>query len=281
MVKDKVFLSINPRVTVLLPCHQADAYLKIAINSILKQSMRDFELLIIMDARLRGQESSIEAFAQGDGRVRLLSSLVVGSLAASLNLGIHHARGEYIARMDGDDVSLPDRIEVQTRYLDEHPEIAALGGRLELIDEQGSKLKRSYPFYKTDLEIRSILPLRNPMPHPALMFRRDVLLAVGGYKYAHSAEDWELFLRIARDRKRLLHNLDKVLVQYRRHASQITRPELAGAVFYETGGFLFSEFLRTSSPKYLAGIVLKLPLLVRARLAWRRLRGTANQLDQT
>ncbi len=264
--------SLSPRVTVLLPCHRADNYLQQAIASVLQQSMPNFELLIIADARLLGQEEKILQFACGDPRVSLLPSLVVGGLAAGLNLGISRAKGDYIARMDSDDICLRDRLAVQAQYMDEHEDIAALGAKLELIDESGIKLDRSYPFYETDKEIRSILPMRNPMPHPALMFRKKVLLAVGGYKYAHSAEDWELFIRIARDRSYRLQNLNQVLVQYRRHASQITRPELTSAVFYETSAFLFSEFLRTASPKYLAGIFIKLPWLVHMRLALRRFR---------
>ena len=262
-------------VTVLLPCHRADDYLRIAIDSILQQSLRGLELLLITDARLRGQEEAVLRLTQGDPRVRLVPSLLVGGLAAGLNLGVSEAQGEYIARMDGDDISLPQRLATQADYLDAHPDIAVVGCRLEMMDEHGTPLKRRYPFYETDREIRAVLPLRNPMPHPGLMFRRETLLAVGGYKYAHSAEDWELFLRIARDKTRKLHNLNQVLVRYRRHAAQITRPELTSAVFYETSGFLFTELLRTGSPKYLLAILIKMPWVVRSRLALRRLRGRA------
>ncbi len=265
----------RPRVTVLLPCHRPDEYLRLAIKSILDQSLKSLELIVITDWRLRGQEDAVLRFAAGDPRVRIVPSLRVGGLAAGLNLGISEARGEYIARMDGDDISLPERLATQAGYLDAHPDIAALGCRLEMMDEHGATLARPYPFYETDRDIRAVLPLRNPMPHPALMFRRDALLAVGGYKYAHSAEDWELFLRIARNKNRKLHNLDQVLVRYRRHAAQITRPQLTSAVFYETSGFLFTELLRTGSLKYVLAIVIKLPWVVRTRLALRRLRGRA------
>ena len=263
----------NPRVTVLLPCHRADEYLRVAIESILQQTLTDFELLILLDKRLWGQEAEVLRFTKSDPRAVLVPSLAVGGLAAGLNLGISRARGEYLARMDGDDISLPQRLAAQVEFLDRHPDIVAVGSRLRLIDEHGRELSQAYPFYQTDREIRAVLPLRNPMPHPALMFRKSVLFELGGYKYAHSAEDWELFIRMARVKGNGLHNLDQTLVQYRRHASQITRPELTGAVFYETAAFLFSEWLRTGSLKYLFAIGIKLPFVVRTRLALRSWKG--------
>lgn len=269
------------RVTVLMPFHRLDPYLELAVQSILDQSFPDFELLLIADTRLLGQEKSIMALAKEDPRVRLLPSLPVGGLAAGLNIGIAQARGEYIARMDSDDISMPNRLAAQVTHMDKYPEIAVLGSRLTLIDEGGLKIRQEYPYYENDQAIRSVLPLRNPMPHPALMFRRTVLIALGGYKYAHSAEDWELLIRLARNRTWQLHNLDATLVLYRRHASQITRPELTRTVFLETSAFLFAELLRTGSPKYAAAMLIKLPLLVRVRLAWRKLRGKSMEANQT
>lgn len=271
----------TPQVSVLMPFHRVDAFLEEAIRSMLHQTFRDFELLLIADARLGSVEREMEQLSGGDPRVRVLPGLSVGGLAANLNLGISEARGEYIARMDSDDISLPERLEAQLRFLQQHREIAVLGARLTLMDEYNRTIQQTYPFYETNAAVRAVLPMRNPMPHPALMFRKEVLLALGGYKYAHSAEDWELLIRLARNRQWHLHNLDQVLVQYRRHSAQITRPELTRTVFYETAAFLFGEFLRTGRPAYLFAIMVKLPLLVRARLLVRRVRGGAVPVPQT
>ncbi len=262
-----------PRVSVVMAINRIDAYLKLALDSILNQSFADFELLIVVDARSRELHGTIFDLCMGDQRVKILESPSLGGLALALNLGIAASRADLIARMDGDDISLPERFVQQVRYLDEHPEVAVVGCRVELIDENGNAVTRRYPFYESNREIRKILPFRTPMPHPALMLRKGVLLAVGGYKYAHSAEDWELFIRIARDDRWQFHNLDRVLFQYRRHPLQGTRPELIRAVFLDTASFLFSEFLRTLSWRYLAGICLKHPWLLKTRNSIRQLLG--------
>jgi glycosyltransferase involved in cell wall biosynthesis len=253
--------------------YRVDAYLSAAIQSILQQTFSDFELLIVLDTRSHDMRDTILSLCVGDSRVKLLESPPLGGLALALNLGIAAARGEYVARMDGDDICLPDRLATQVRYMDDHPDVAVLGCKIQMIDEDGTKVARPYPFYETDRQIRDVLPLRNPMPHPALMYRKSVLLAIGGYKYAHSGEDWELFIRIARDKNRKFHNLDRVLFEYRRHAAQGTRPDLMRAVFLEAAAFLFSEFLRTGSPKYLLGMLLKFPPLLKTRNALRKLAG--------
>ncbi|MFZ0662031.1 MAG: glycosyltransferase [Acidobacteriaceae bacterium] len=272
-MNEAALLNQVPRVSVVMPVDRVDPYLEPAIESILRQAYSDFELLLVENSRKRELHEMILRATAGDARVRILEAPRIGGLALALNLGIAAARGEYIARMDGDDVSLPERIEEQVRYMDAHPDVAVLGCRIQLIDEKGSKVARPYPFYETDRQIRRILPFRTPMPHPALMLRREVLLAVAGYKYGHSAEDWEMLIRIARDPSRKFHNLDRVLFEHRRHSAQVTRPDLIRAVFSDTAAFLFSEFLRTWSWKYLAGICLKHPLVVKARRTGRRLQG--------
>jgi hypothetical protein len=116
-----------------------------------------------------------------------------------------------------------------------------------------------WPLSRQNRCSRGILPFRTPMVHHTVMMRKSTLSAVGGYMYAHSREDWQLLLRIARNRDWKFHNLDCVLFEYRRHAAQGTRPDLMRAVFLETAAFLFSEFLRTGSVKYLVRICLKFP----------------------
>ena len=106
-------------------------------------------------------------------------------------MGIGESYGEYIARMDSDDISLPERFEEQVRYLDENKDVDVLGCRVRLIDSVSESLERSYPYFQSNRDIRRVLPFRNPLMHPALMFRKSVLLSVQGYKYGHTSEDHE------------------------------------------------------------------------------------------
>jgi glycosyltransferase involved in cell wall biosynthesis len=247
-----------------------DPYLQAAVQSILGQTFRDFEFIIVIDANSTTLHDVLTNLGGGDARVRLLTSPALGGLGLALNLGIGEARGEFIARMDGDDISLPNRLAEQVAYLDAHPRVAVLGCRLQLIGSDSEKLPQEYKYYGSDREIRAILPMRNPLPHPGLMMRKAALYKVGGYKYGHSAEDHELFLRMARDPEIEFHNLDCVLLQYRRHPLQGTNAEFFKRRYVEVSGYLFTEFLRSHSPKYLLGMAVIHPWHRRLREVMKR-----------
>lgn len=259
-----------PRVSVVMGIAREEPYLRAAIDSILTQTFQDFEFLIVLDEGVSHLEDQLAGIHSGDNRIRILRAPSLGGLAFALNMGIGQARGEYIARMDGDDVSQPDRLLEQVRYMDENRDIAVLGCRVQLIGANSEEVKREIPYYKTDTEIRRALPLRNPLVHPALMFRKSALYAVQGYKYGNSAEDYEMFIRMARDSQCKFHNLDKRLFAYRRHDQQGTGPYRVKSNYWDKAGFLVTELLRTRSLKYIGGIVMTHPLVYRMRLLCRR-----------
>lgn len=260
-----------PRVTVVMAVNRIDQYLEPAVSSILEQTFRDFEFLILIDAACRERKQEVLSLAAGDQRIRVLEAPSLGGLAFALNMGIAAARGEYIARMDGDDISRPQRLAEQVQYMDEHQEVAVLGCKVQLINARSEKVKRSYPYFEYDHDIRRVLPFRNPLPHPALMFRKSTLFDVHGYKYGHSSEDHEMFIRMARDPAVRFHNLDRCLFDYRRHEAQGTRLGPRTRVcFLEISAFLFAEFLRTHSPKYLFGMLIIHPWVRGIRMQLRQ-----------
>jgi O86/O127-antigen biosynthesis beta-1,3-galactosyltransferase len=267
-----------PRVTVLMALNRLDGYLGPAVESILQQTFREFEFLIIADAACSHLKDELRRLGAGDRRVRILTAPPLGGLAFALNMGIAEARGEYIARMDGDDISRPERLQEQVRYMDEHRDVAVLGCRVQLINAKSEKVKRQYPYFQSDKDIRRVLPFRNPLPHPALMLRKSAVFAVHGYKYGHTSEDHEMFIRMARNREIKFCNMDKVLFDYRRHDLQATRLGPRMRVSYlEISGFLFVEFLSTHSPKYLFGMFVIHPWVRRLRMVIRKvLQGSAD-----
>ncbi|MHB1938691.1 MAG: glycosyltransferase [Acidobacteriaceae bacterium] len=214
-----------PRVSVVMAVNRIDTFLGPAMESILKQTFKDFEFLIIVDASCPRLVDRILELGAGDERIKLLMARLGGGLAFSLNLGIAESKGEYIARMDGDDVSRSNRLQEQVLYLDKNKDVAVVGCRVQLIDANSEKITRNYPYFQTNEQIRRVLPFRNPLPHPALMFRKSALLAVQGYKYGHFSEDHEMFIRMARDPQVRFYSLDQVLFEYRRHGLQATRPD--------------------------------------------------------
>ena len=124
-----------PRVSVILPAYNAEAYLKEAIDSILNQTFPDFQLIVINDCSTDGTEEIIRQYA--DPRLVPVKNEKNLGIAATLNRGLSLAQGDYIARMDADDISLPHRLERQVAYLDAHPDIAVLGTNVETFDENG------------------------------------------------------------------------------------------------------------------------------------------------
>ena len=136
----------------------------------------------------------------------------LANLAFALNLGVERSEGEFIARMDSDDRCGDERFEAQVCFLQSHLRCCVVGLKTVLIDEKSEVIRgHRFPFFASDREIRAALRRKNPMCHPGVMFRRGPLEAVGGYGSGNSAEDHELYLRLARDRNNLFANLREPL----------------------------------------------------------------------
>lgn len=207
----------NPRVTVLMPVYNGEKYLRKAMESILRQTYTDFEFLIINDGSTDRSVEIIESYQ--DSRIRLIHNEKNIKLIATLNKGIELALGEYIARMDCDDISLPDRLAKQVAFMDTHPEIGVCGTWAKVIDENGN-VNRSIKAL-TGKSIKRLCWRPSPFIHPTIMARTS-LLKENRYSegYPH-AEDYELWLRLSQ--KTTFYNLDKFLLLYRVHDSGITK----------------------------------------------------------
>jgi len=184
-----------PQTTVLMAVHNDERYIGEATASILGQSERDFEFLIIDDASTDGTIGIINGFA--DSRIRILANRERIGLTRSLNAGWREARGQYIARMDGDDVSRPTRLEKQASFLKSHPGCGLLGTGYRTIDEHGCPLDEGR-IIAADLDLKKALQVTNQFAHSSAMIPRQVIAAVGGYREVFRfAQDYDLFLRIA------------------------------------------------------------------------------------
>jgi glycosyltransferase involved in cell wall biosynthesis len=195
-------------------------FLTEAIDSILNQSLQDFEFVIIDDGSTDNSGQILDSYQNSDSRVAIYHQQNYG-LTASLNRGCALSRGEYIARMDADDVALRDRLMRQVEFMENHPRIAVLGGAVECIDGTGKSLFR-YRFPLRDDEIKIALRRGDcPLAHPAVLMRRNALASLAGYREAMvHAEDYDLWLRVA-DRFELA-NLETVLLKYRVHPNQLS-----------------------------------------------------------
>jgi glycosyltransferase involved in cell wall biosynthesis len=208
----------SPIVSVIMPLYNARPYVAKAIDSILKQTFSDFEFIIVDDGSMDGSAEVAQRFAKRDQRIRFVRQSNAGVSAAS-NRGLALARGEFIARMDHDDISVPTRLEQQVAYLRGHAECVAVGGHAMFIDDGGLPL-RLFHVPLSHEEIDTALLSTWGMFHPTMMARASAMRAIGGYSLEFcNLEDLDVFLKLAECGR--LANLPDVLVHYRQHFRSI------------------------------------------------------------
>ncbi len=209
----------RPRVSVLLPAYNAQAYVAQSVESILNQSFTDFELIVVDDCSTDETLTILEQYR--DQRLRIVRSPRNLGVVGARNRAMEVARGELIASFDADDVSLPTRLAKQVAYLDAHPE-AVLVGTASFYLENGESLRGKNVPNATPMLMRWMLHVGNPLGHPTLMYRASAVQALGfllseDFKYA---EDFEFYHRLLRVGE--LGYLDDPLILYRRHAGAIS-----------------------------------------------------------
>ena len=184
----------EPRVSVILPAYNEERYIRRSVGSILGQTFADFELILLDDGSTDTTWQVIQEF--DDPRIRKEQLSRMGFTKA-LNHGLRIARGEYIARMDADDESLPKRLERQVAFLDSNATISILGTCYFKNDAmRNERYVRRFP--EDDRDIRRAMALYIPLCHGSVMFRKAVVQKIGGYNESiHDAEDLELWLRAA------------------------------------------------------------------------------------
>jgi glycosyltransferase involved in cell wall biosynthesis len=214
-------MTLAPTVSVVMAVFNGEKYLREAVDSILAQSFADFEFIVIDDGSKDRSLEILEHYAHSDLRIRLLSRPNRG-LTRSLNEGLQLARGDFVARMDCDDISLPSRFEKQVAYLREQQEVCLVGSRVEFIDPEGQPINLKPGMLLTHAEIDAALLRKGwPIVHPSIMVRYDTIMEAGGYSDLYQTnQDHDLFLRLAeRDQ---LANLPDVLLKYRQHFESIS-----------------------------------------------------------
>ncbi len=199
------------RVSVVLPVRNGERFLAEAIESVLEQTD---ELIVVDDGSTDGSAAIAAGF-----RVTLLRQEQLG-LVAALTRGIAESAAPYVARMDADDASLPERLERQIAFLDEHPRVALVAPGVEVVDEAGRRMDEVV-LPTDDASLRRRLLLRNPFTHGSVVIRRAALDSVGGYRANYGAnEDYDLWRRLARSWE--LGAVRDILYRYRRHEQSTT-----------------------------------------------------------
>ncbi len=213
---------MKPLVSVVMPVRNGGAYLPAAVGSILEQSHRQIELILIDD---HSSDDAIALLDKSDSRMKIYQSQGSGVVSA-FNTGFAHSSGDFVARMDSDDISLPERLGCQLEFLEEHADIAIAGCCVDIFSAAGIQggLKRYESWLnsvRTPAEIHDQIFVESPMPNPGTMFRRDALQALAGYRQLDWPEDYDLFLR-ADAAGMQMGKPDPVLLRWREHARRLT-----------------------------------------------------------
>lgn len=209
----------SPIVSVVMPVYNGSKYLKEAIDSILNQTFTDFELIVVNDGSTDDSEKIILSY--NDQRIRYLKNKQNSGICTTLNKGLNNANGKYIARMDCDDISMPERLAKQVGYLECHPDIGALG--TDIITFGEGRADKYFNFVHNHYECRAGLLFFTCFAHPTVMLRASI---INEYDLRYDdeyrgLEDYELWYRMSEYTE--MTNLPEALIKYRLHKAQLTQ----------------------------------------------------------
>jgi glycosyltransferase involved in cell wall biosynthesis len=216
---------MEPLVSVIMPVRNGGDYLQAAVDSILGQTEQRIELLLVDD---HSKDTAITDLHYDDPRLLVMASEGRG-VSSAFNTGLARARGPFIARMDADDIALPERIETQLSYLSQHPDVDICGACVEIFTEgelQGGN--RRYQDWLNSCRdpdvIQRELFIESPIPNPTAMFRRDALQRLGGYNDPEWPEDYDLYLRADAFGMKM-GKPPEILLRWREHGDSLTRSD--------------------------------------------------------
>jgi glycosyltransferase involved in cell wall biosynthesis len=200
----------KPLVSIVIPVHNGEEYIKEAIDSCLNQTYGNIEIIVVDD---KSTDDTLKILKEYRDKITVISVEKQNGLGNVLNIGIRASKGQYIARMDADDVMYPSRIEKQVEYMQEHPSCVAVSGQIDIIDSDGNITgHREYAI--EDRDIKKNMFLFQPFAHPAVMLRKSTLEDVGLYpENMWKVEDVKLFFLLSQ--KGEFHNIEDTVLKYR------------------------------------------------------------------
>ena len=214
----------TPSISVIMPVYNAEKYLNKAIDSILNQTYKDFEFIIIDDGSTDNSLQIIESYT--DKRIRIIHKTNFG-LIDTLNLGISLSGGDWIARMDADDISYRNRLEEQLKYIKD--DVAVIGSQADIIDKDDKVYGTTSFEIEHDKIVSKLLKRNSTIIHPSAIINKFKLIGVGGYDLKMlAAEDYDLWLRISKVGK--IMNIGKPLLGLRKHDNNVSKIKLETAI---------------------------------------------------
>lgn len=216
-------MSDNPLVSVIMPVFNGETFLKESIQSILNQTYKNFEFIIINDGSTDTSASILSHFTNKDNRIKIYTFLDNAGVVRCLNKGIELSQGKYIARMDADDISLPNRLKKQVLFLEQNPKYYLIGSQTEMINQKGKQLGVFTQLYSSYEELKISSLFYSPFSHPTIMIKKEFLNSTSYHSDFHKIEDYDLWIRLLENN--FASNLNETLLLYRIHPGQETQNE--------------------------------------------------------
>ncbi len=252
----------KPVVSVVMIVCNVERFLAEAIESILGQTFREFEFLVVDYGSRDNSKAIVSSYAAKDNRIKL-HEIPHCSLPEARNAGCFLAQGKYIAIMDADNISLPERLMWEVDFMEKHPEVGLVGGAREWIDSKDKTLV-TYGEPTDDNAIRAALAVRCAFSQTTILIRSEAFAVVGGYRAAFlQAEDYDLFLRISEHFQ--CANLVQVVGKYRVHAHQVSITKHEQQTLCDIAAKVSSSSRRAGKPDPMNSIEVVTPALL-ARL---------------
>lgn len=238
-ITPSINMKLSPLVSFVIASNRVDEYLKQALDSVFAQTYANLEVIFISNG---DNYQEVHDFVTRNYSFNNLIAIKtrIPQLSFALNLGIDHSNGEYIARMDTDDICYPDRIEKQISYILEK-NIDILGSSVELIDENSKTIKIIRT--KNNKHIEKTIYFKSPLYHPSVIYKKSSILKIRGYNAGFNSEDYDLWLRAYRNGLKI-DNISDVLLKYRVHSQS---SQGRGLGYAEVAGYSMREFLLTKN----------------------------------
>ena len=237
----------NPKLSVIMTVRNSEDTLAKTMDSILGQTFKDFEFIIVNDASEDKTGDLLKQYGERDSRVKVITNAKWLERCMSRNLAIDQSEGEYIAVTDADDISFPTRFAKQVVYLDQHSDCYLVGARAEIVDKQGRKIGESFGL-GYDADISELLVEENRLVHSSVMYRNSKEIRYREkFKYA---QDYDLFLQILQADKKI-HLLDEILVQFSEKKDLVFNEyKVQQAYFAELAKYLYKEEKENMKDRY-------------------------------